>query len=148
MNLGANHVLCMEVTYKTMEDNSRNTSLIGEVENSSRERALVAQRLETGFLTVRSRVRFPPGSVGAHCWRVPNRTKQLSSAPASFRLSTLLINDESKIPTNKLAAQWQIGVTCHHSIWKITVAWKLKRISGSEWGSMTINNILLNAWIT
>ena len=41
-------------------------SLIGEVENSSRERALVAQRLETAFLTVRSRVWFPPGSVGAH----------------------------------------------------------------------------------
>ena len=68
--------------------------LIGEVGNSSRERALVAQRLETGFLTVRLRVQFPPGSVGAHCWRVPNRTKRLSSAPASFRLSTLLINDE------------------------------------------------------
>ena len=61
MNFGANHVLCMEVTYKTMEDNSRNISLIGEVENSSRERALVTQRLETGFLTVRSRFRFPPG---------------------------------------------------------------------------------------
>ena len=89
----------MEVTYKKMEDNSRNTSLIGQVENSSRERALVAQRLETGFLTVKSRVRFPPGSVGAHCWRVPNRTKQLSSAPAGFRLSTLLINDELKILT-------------------------------------------------
>ena len=83
----------MEVTHKTMEDNSRNISLIGEVENSSREQAFVAQRLETGFLTVRSRVRFPPGSVGAHCWRVPNRTKQLSSAPSSFRFSTLLIND-------------------------------------------------------
>ena len=82
-----------------MGDNSRNISLIGEVENSSREQALVAQRLETGFLTVRSRVRFPPGSVGAHCWRVPNRTKQLSSAPASFRLLTLLINDELKIVT-------------------------------------------------
>ena len=40
------------------------------------------------------RVRFPPGSIDAHCWRVPNKTKQLSSAPASFRLSTLLINDE------------------------------------------------------
>ena len=39
-------------------------------------------------------VRIPPGSVGAHCWRVPNRAKQLSSAPASFRLLTLLINDE------------------------------------------------------
>ena len=94
VNFGANHVLCMEVTYKTMEDNSRNISLIGEVENSSRERALVAQRLETGFLTVRSRVWFPPGSVSAHCWRVPNRTKQLSSAAVSFRLSTLLIRDE------------------------------------------------------
>ena len=50
----------MEVTYKTMEDNSRNISLIGEVENSSRERALVAQQLETGFLTVRS------GGFGSH----------------------------------------------------------------------------------
>ena len=39
----------------------------GEVEIPSRERALVAQRLMTGFLTARSRVRFPPGSVGAHC---------------------------------------------------------------------------------
>ena len=45
----------------------RAISLIGEVENSSRERALVAQRLDTGFLTVRSRIRFPPGSVSAHC---------------------------------------------------------------------------------
>ena len=60
MNFGANHVLCMEVTYKTMEDNSRNTSLI-KVENSSRERALLAQRLETCFLTVKWRFRFPPG---------------------------------------------------------------------------------------
>ena len=46
------------------------------------------------FVTVKSRARFPPGSVGAHCWRVPNRTKQLCSAPASFRLPTLLIIDE------------------------------------------------------
>ena len=45
----------------------RAISLIGEVENSSRERALVAQRLETGFLIVRWWVRFPPGSVDAHC---------------------------------------------------------------------------------
>ena len=72
-------------------------SVIGEVENSNQERALVVQRLETWFLTVRSRVRFPPGSVGAHCWQVPNRTKQLCSAPASFRLSTLVINDEFSI---------------------------------------------------
>ena len=66
MNFGANHVLCMEVTYKTMEDNSRAISLIGEVGNSSQEEALVVQRLETGVLIVRSRVRFPPGSVGEH----------------------------------------------------------------------------------
>ena len=46
------------------------------------------------FLTVRSRVRFPSGSVAAHWWRFPSRTKQLSNAPASFRLSTLLIIDE------------------------------------------------------
>ena len=39
-----------------MKDKSRNISLIVEVENSSRERALVAQWLETGFLTVRSQV--------------------------------------------------------------------------------------------
>ena len=37
------------------------------VENSSRERALVVQRLDTGLLTVRLRVRFPTNSVGAHC---------------------------------------------------------------------------------
>ena len=89
------------ISYKNLKRNNSNkqtnffvNSLIGEVENSSRERALVAQRLDTGFLTVRSRIRFPPGSVGAHCWRVPNRTKQLSSAPASFRLSTLRIIGE------------------------------------------------------
>ena len=41
------------------------------------------------------------GSVGAHCWRVPNRTKQLSSAPVSFLLSTLLIGDEILIANSK-----------------------------------------------
>ena len=43
---------------------------------------------------MRSRVRFLRGFVSAHWWSVPNRTKQLSSAPASFRTSTLLIYDE------------------------------------------------------
>ena len=61
---------------------------------------------EFGFLTVRSRVQFPPGSIGAHCWKVPNITKQLSSAPAIFRLSTLLINDEFLIE-NKIILQRQ-----------------------------------------
>ena len=96
-------------TYEAMEDNSRNTSLIVEVENLSLERALVAQRSETCFVYVMSLVRFPPGSVGAHCWRVPNRTKQLFSVPASFRLSTLLINDEFLIEnSNKIPYYSQI----------------------------------------
>ena len=60
----------------------------------------MAQRLETWFLTVRLRVRFPPSSVCAHCWRVSNRTKQLSSAPAGLQPSTLLINDEFLIFVN------------------------------------------------
>ena len=37
--------LYVSITYKTMEDNSRNISLIGEVENSSRERASTTWQL-------------------------------------------------------------------------------------------------------
>ena len=44
----------------------------------------------------------PLDSVGAHGWRVPNGTKQLSSAPASFQLSTLLIDDEFLVESYNL----------------------------------------------
>ena len=69
--------------------------LIGELENSRRELALVAQRLENWFLTVGLQVQFSPGRLRwCALLKSSNRTKQLSSAPASFRLSTLLISDE------------------------------------------------------
>ena len=71
----------------------RAISVIGEVELSSRKRSLVMQRLRTCFLTMRSRVQFPPDSVGA-LLKISKQKKQLFSAPASFRLSTLLTDDE------------------------------------------------------
>ena len=44
-------------------------------------------------------VNYPPLSCillpyKGHCWRVPNRTKKLSSCPASFPILTLIVNDE------------------------------------------------------
>ena len=79
----ANHILCMEVTYKTMD------------EISSGERAPMVYRLKTLVSkSVRLRVQFPSSSIDAYCRRVTNRIKHPSSAPGSFQLSTLLVNDE------------------------------------------------------
>ena len=61
---------------------NRSLSPIDGVEIREREQASVTQRSETVGLWVW----LPPGSVGAHCWKVPNRTKQLSSTPTSFGL--------------------------------------------------------------
>ena len=44
--------------------------------------------------TVILRFPFPPGFVGTPCWWVLNGIKRVSSASASFRLSTLPINEE------------------------------------------------------
>ena len=93
-NFGANHSSACKYNIR---GNGWEFALYRELvklKNSSRERAFVVQQLETWFLTVKSRVCFPPGSVGAHCRRIPNRNKHLSSAPVSFELSTLLINAE------------------------------------------------------
>ena len=49
-------------------------------------------------------VRIPSGNIFENCWRVPNRTKHLSSAPVSFRLSALSPNDPLPIETKSLTS--------------------------------------------
>ena len=59
---------------------------MGEVEIPSREWTLEAQRVKdwVSKLWGCGSNSHQADSVGAHYWRVPNRTKQLSSAPASL----------------------------------------------------------------
>ena len=76
--------------------------------SSAHQRSVVGTEFLISQLESRSHRALLTGSAGAHCWRVPKRTKQLSSAPVSFQLSNLLINDEFVI-VNHILCLFQIS---------------------------------------
>ena len=93
--------LYVSITYEAMEDNLCyivNWSWKPKSRTSTRGAAVRDWLSNCGVAgSVTTRLRW------LRCWRVSNRTKQRSSAPASFWLSTLLINDEFLIKnSNKI----------------------------------------------